>query len=615
MIQPRGNGGTGEREVRPGPRSPVLAFVLLLLVTGSTVRLAAQIPYDSLPADSALVDTVNTTERYLKAQEALTVRLPVLPLLGVDGPKTPQGRIVLSRDSLDWAMAETVADLLQRVPGVYLLRGGWLGRTEYPNYRGRGPTSVEYLVDGLPYVPIGPDSLGVDPSLFSLSIYDRVEIERWPGGLRVHLFTHRHDRKAPASRVGISSGDQEIARYAGALEYRFANGLGIAAAGERMVAPTASGLSSDFDITNVWLQASFVPSERFGIQAQVINSSPDRKAFVDADTLESRLTGSRKDAQLRVSWRDRPGDLGLRVDGVVGRTSWKGGGVDDAVRQGGVVVGYRTRTAGLTVRAFNRSRITPWDLRAEAGWAPVDGVSAAAEVGYQTHDLDRNSRWVGVRGGIALPLGLTASAALRSGKLVAAPALLAEPEQQVTDWQGTLRWERSWAALEVGYGQTDAFRPLAYRPFLPSIPGVAAAPRTEWVTVGWRLSPRKWLTFEGWYSDPVSRGPDGVPPTHSMTSATIRSKFLRRFKSGIFDLKAQVSFESWSDGVIGRDSLAAPIALDGASFWRTEIELRLDRFRLYWDRYNLQLSRKTFVPGFPLPSLASTFGVKWEFSN
>ncbi len=603
-----------------GRRFPFALWTLALVILGAvaTRPVAGQIPFDSIPPDSLLrQDTVNTTERYLEAQKALQVRLPVLPLVGVGTPSTPMSRVVLSRDSLDWAMAETLADVLQRVPGVYLWRGGWVGRTEYPDYRGRGPASVEYFVDGIAYLPIGPDSLGVDPSFFSLSMYDRVEIERWPGGLRVHLFTDRHGSKAPYSRVGISSGDKSIARYAGALEYRFGNGLGIAAAGERMVAPTATGTSSNFDITNMWLQANYLPSARLGFQAQLIRSSPDRKPFVESpDTLELRLTGERNDAQVRAFWRSRPDDLGLRVDGFLARTGWTGGGVDDAIRQGGAVVAWRTPTFGVSGRLFNRSRWTPWDLRGEVGWTPLARASAAAEVGYQTHDLDRTSRWVSLRGALALPLGFEAQATVRTGSIVSAPTVLTDQAQQLTDWQGTLRWQRPWASLEVGYGQTDAFRPQPFRPFTPGIPGVARAPRTEWLTVGWRLAPRKWLTFEGWYSDPVSRaGPDGVPPTHSLTTATIRSKFLRRFKSGIFDLKAQLAFESWGDGVIGRDSLGAPIALDGASFWRTEIELRLDSFLLYWERYNMQASQKTYVPRFPIGNFVSTFGVKWEFAN
>lgn len=590
-------------------------MILLLLPRGAS----AQLPYDSLPADTLTKDTVNTTAKYLEALKANSIRLPVLPLIGIAVPQPAMSRIVVGPDSIAWGLHETVGDVLERVPGVYLWRGGWLGRTEYPNYRGRGPASVEYLVDGLPYLPIGPDSTGVDPSLFSLSLYDRIEIERWPGLIRVHLFTRRHDRKSAGSRIGIASGDRSIARYVVALERRYLSGMGFAIGGERMVAPTATGTSSDFDITNIWLQLGFV-RPRFGIQAELFSSSPDRKAFVAgiSDTLELGASGKRSDAELRVFWRRRSDDLGLRVDGLFGFTKWKGSGVDDQIRQGGVVVAWRTPTLGLNVRALNRSRRTPWDFLAEAGWTPASPLSFSAEAGYQKHDLGRRSEWVAGRAGIALPLGFQVAATMRTGKFVAAPSILTDKAQSLTDWQGTLGWQRPWAGLEVGYGRSDAFRSQPYRSYQPTVAAFAPAPATNWVTVGWRLAPKKWLTLEGWYSDPAGgKLPDGVPATHSITTATIRSKFWRKFRSGIFDLKAQLAFESWGPGVIGRDTLGTAIKLDGASFWRTEIEIRLDSFILYWDRYNLASSRKTYVPGFELihGGTTATFGVKWEFSN
>jgi len=111
---------------------------------------------------------------------------------------------VFDRDSIEWGHASTVGDLLLQVPGVYLWRGGFVGRPEPVNYQGRGATSAEYYLDGLPYVATGVDSVAVDPALFSLSFLDRIEVERWPGLLRVHLVTRRHDRRAPRSRIGIA---------------------------------------------------------------------------------------------------------------------------------------------------------------------------------------------------------------------------------------------------------------------------------------------------------------------------------------------------------------------------------------------------------------------------
>ena len=52
--------------------------------------------------------------------------MSVLPYLRVDGPRAPLSRIVPNRDSIDWAINETLADLLQRISGIPVAR--WMDR-------------------------------------------------------------------------------------------------------------------------------------------------------------------------------------------------------------------------------------------------------------------------------------------------------------------------------------------------------------------------------------------------------------------------------------------------------------------------------------------------------
>jgi hypothetical protein len=129
------------------------------------------------------------------------------------------------------------------------------------------------------------------------------------------------------------------------------------------------------------------------------------------------------------------------------------------------------------------------------------------------------------------------------------------------------------------------------------------------------VAPLQWITLESRYSDPRKGAVDGVPPTHSISTATIRSKFLRKFRSGIFDLKLQLSMESWGRGTIGRDATGAPINLRGATFYGSLLEIQLQSFTLYWDRRNLTGTKLTYVPGFRIPPYGSNFGVRWEFTN
>ncbi len=595
-------------------------FTLLSSPTLLSPRtLAAQTLDDTLLTDSLAQDTVDYTARFLQAQEQVGVRVPVMPHAGQPGPRPALTRIVFNRDSIEWGHASTVGDLLLQVPGVYLWRGGYIGRPELVNFQGRGATSAEYFLDGLPYLAAGIDSVAVDPALFSISVLDRIEVERWPGLIRVHLFTRQHDRRAPRSRIAIARGDGDFARYEAGLERRAASGVGFALAGDYLTSPTASGTSSGYSNTQVWLQGGYVPSHRLGLQLQVLRSGPDRRAYVVSDVVANDSIGAgfdatRTDAQLRMALRSRPAGLGSSADVILGRTSWDGAGLEQRVDQIGAYLGHRTPTLSIGGSAFHRTRWTSFDLRASVGVTPVAQFAAGAELAYQRHDGDRNSRTLALSAGIQPARGLALTATARLGEQVAAPAIASDTAQKLRDFAATVGWERERLGLQAGWSRTSAFAPLGYAEF-PRIPGLAATPDVDWLTVRARLAPVRWVTLDAWYSDPRRGTADGVPPTHSFAAVTLRSKFLRKFPSGIFDLKLRLSMESWGSGVIGRDDTGAPIALQGATFIRSLVEFQLQSFSLYWDRGNLTATDLTYVPGFRLPAYGTTFGVRWEFLN
>ena len=187
-------------------------------------------PVDSLAADSlAVIRDSSSTDRLLAVAGQQEVRLAVMPRLAWSDLQPAGSRIVLNRDSIDWAPARTVSDLIAATAPVYLWRGGWLARPEVPNMFGRGAGSVSYVVDGLPWLPLGDDSTSVDPSLWSIDLLDRVEIERLPGQLRVYIYSRSHDRLAPRTRIGVSTGDRGFARYSASFERRWNSGIGLSA--------------------------------------------------------------------------------------------------------------------------------------------------------------------------------------------------------------------------------------------------------------------------------------------------------------------------------------------------------------------------------------------------
>src|SRR5690606_26046351 len=160
-------------------------------------------PVDSL-ADSLAVRPDSTpTERLLAVEGRQDVRLATVPPVEWAGVQPAGSRIVLNRDAIDWSPSRTIGELVGARAPVFLWRGGWRGRREIPNYLGRGAASVEYEVDGLPWLALGPDSLAVDPSLWTLDMFERVEIERGPSRLKVHIYTRNYDRLAPRTKIGV----------------------------------------------------------------------------------------------------------------------------------------------------------------------------------------------------------------------------------------------------------------------------------------------------------------------------------------------------------------------------------------------------------------------------
>jgi hypothetical protein len=594
-----------------------LLAALAWLVPAASV---AQVPDTAQRADTLRRDTTDLFTIMQKGDEEAKVRLPVPHTIGTERLLPPLARIVLPRDSIDFRNAETLGDLLAEVGGVYLWRGGWVGRPELPNYLGRGATGVEYIVDGVPFIPVGPDSLAVDPSLLPLGGIERIEIDRLPGLLRVHLFLRNHDRLAPRTRLNIGRGNFDQARYDGQFEKRFRFGLGVSLGAGYNVTNGWDAPVGDFNQSNGLLQVNYLPSPRFGAQIRWLLTGVNREANLSGtDTIGLPVKGDRNEVQARVFHRTGGDSLGWRTDLIVSRTAWNGGEGPDTVDQSfwrtGVTVSNRTPTASLSGSLWYGSRWTTMDGRLSASWAPTGILSVAVEEVHQRHEGDRSSTWLGLQAGVRLPLGATASGMWRTGSVVARPAMAGDGSQDLSDREARVAWQRSWFGLEGSYTRLADFQPVAYRQFSPVIDSIAPSGPTEWITASVRVAPRQWFTLSGWYSTPLGPLPEGLPPHHSMITAAIRSKFLRTFPSGIFDLKLAISMENWSTGTLGRDPSGAPVTLAGATFVRGLIQMQFLGFIIYYDRYNILNSPSGYVPGFPLPVYGTTYGVRWTFLN
>ncbi len=583
-----------------------------------------QAQVDTARADTTRApgDTVDAYTLLVRGQEDAQTYVRVFPRTGQQRLLPRLGRIVLPRDSIDVINAQTLGDVLATIPGVYLWRGGWIGRPELPNYFGRGATAVEYWIDGVPYIPIGPDSLATDPTFLPLGLLDRIEIEPSPGRLRVHLMLRNHEVLAPRTRVAVARGDFDQARYEGLIEKRFRSGLGFALGVEYLLADGPGGdASGEFSNSLAWLQSDWVPSNRFGVQLRYLRGGPDRTRTLTReepiDTLIRPLNGTRTDftARLFLKGRDSLPGLGSRADLIYSRTSWSGDGLEQDRWQVGLLLGTRGRVHSLESRTFYGSRWTRLDTRLNAGFAPTDFASAAVEGVYQTYDDSRSGKWITARAGLSLPLGLSLAGSWRLGSAVDQPSVTADSAQDLSDRDLAVAWTPITAAtLRASYTRLAAFRPAGMWAYA-QVDSIAPSAATEWVVVGGRLAPRQWFTVSGWYHHPLGGIAEGTPPNHSMVEAAIRSKFLRTFPSGIFDLKIAVTMESWGTGVLGRSSDGEPVTLKGSTFFRGLLQMQFGGFIIYYDRGNLANADLPFVPGLPIPRNVASYGIRWVFLN
>ena len=352
-------------------------------------------------------------------------------------------------------------------------------------------SSAEYYLDGLPYVAAGVDSVAVDPALFSISFLDRIEVERWPGLLRVYLFTRRHDRLAPRSRIAIARGDGDFARYEGALERRLPERARVRAGRPTTsTPPRRADPPAPTPTPRSWLQGSYIPAAtgRRPVPAAPVGA---RTGDRSSSTTRRRTTRSaagfdatRTDAQLRLSWRARP--TRDRAPGRICSTARPAGterGSSSRSTRSADALAYRAPTFAVGASAFHRTRWTALDVRGTLGWNPVPAFTASAEAVHQHHYGGRNADYVSLSAGLQPVRGLALTGSARLGEMVAAPAILADTAQDISRLRGGHRVESARGSdLRLGLSRTARVQSVRVRGVPPHPVDRARSPETEWVT-------------------------------------------------------------------------------------------------------------------------------------
>ena len=573
-------------------------------------------------ADTTRRDTTaapyDSTQRDTTARDTTPALLPVFAPAIAPGPLPIGARYTFTTDSVLLSNARTLSDLLGHIPGVYIARGGWYGQGEIVLYGGRGPAALEVYWDGVPYVPLGRDSIYIDPARIPLAPLERVEVVVLPSTLRVYLVTARNRSTAASTQIGILTGEQDIADYRAAYSRRARSGFGVALLADwnSIGFGPIGNTTTPFGTSDLWLKVDYVPpGARVGASFQIASSSWHRASGNGVDAWRQ----DRRERVLRLFVAEREDGLGYRLSTIL-TTSAISHDTTIAPRNISTITleaSNTWRNANVTATARLGAAGFPQQLEGHAGWAPVPFLTFAGDVRHASYVGGRTGDRGFVTAGIALPLGFSARAEAAWQRDVQAMFVADDPVQQTNDVAGWVRFDNPRLMIEVGRGRRDPFTPLGFAGSIKTVNALHRTPLTDFVAGHASLRVLPGFTLSGWYFDAVVGGGDFEPPHHARIAATFYSKFWRVFKSGIFALKGEIAMESWSRWALGGidTTLHVQRVMGGASFVDTNLEMQLSGVTIFWYIQNVNVMRASYVAGLGFPKSVQQYGARWFFTN
>ncbi len=549
----------------------------------------------------------------------MPVLLPTFQPAIMPGPFPKGSRYTFTLDSILFSSARTLSDLLGHIPGVYVARGGWYGEPEIVLYGGRGPASLELYWDGVPMVPLGRDSVYLDPARIPLGPIERVDVIVLPASLRVYLVTSQHRPTTPRTQVGVVSGQADIADYRAGYTTRSRSGFGVSLLADWASIGTSSpGITTPpFGTSDIWIKADYVPpGGRVGASFQVSSSSWHR-----ATASDNRVDGwrqDRRDRLLRFFVAERDDGVGWRVTASLGTS-----GISHDTLVTRRTVSFANLEASQTWRTATVSGVArfgaagaPQQFEARAGWMPLSPITLAGSFRQSFYTANRYGWRAYGTAGLALPLGFSARAEASWQEDAEAALVTTDAMHRALDVAAWLRFENRLLTVEVGRGRRDPFAPLGFAQGIKSVDSLNPTPLTEFVAAHATLHIVPGVTLTSWYFDPVVGGGDLEPPRHGRVSVTFYSKFWRVFKSGIFALRGEVAMESWSRWAFGGlDTTGATLGMTGSSFVDTNLEMQLAGVTLFWSVANINIMRSSYVTGLGYPKSVQQYGARWFFTN
>ena len=517
--------------------------------------------------------------------------------------------------------ATSLAELLETIPGVRVMRSGFLMSPHVVAWLG-DPGRVRVFFDGVEFDALNPRAgRAQDIGAIPLWNLDEVRVEATPGELRVHLQSWRVERTTAATRVDVVTGDAETNLYRGFFARRFQSGLGLQF-GFQQSSQAIRDRGGDGDGLSMFARAG-VARERWSIDAVGQRDGRTRNATLREDAPGSvpPFTGGLSSSYLRfaIGSPDRSSAwaqviaAGLSFNEETPPTQLSGGfgsvpvdTVDSNSFRAQYVVAAGVRRGAAAASAAARYR----RIAGESVFSPslrvrFEGSRFSVRAFAERAGEDSTMRAdVSVH---ASPLGwlsLSASASRRS-------PMDDHPDPEATILRAEALLRVRGAELTAGIVSRDSARSPALPIFARGITAAAASDASG-LLYGLRVPVYKALIADvlgtRWESVDLYRPKDEV-----RVRLGLDTEWRSRFPRGDFTVRASGTMVNYSRWLVPTEE--GVVSMAGTRVYSTLLEVRIKTATIFWEFRNPAGARYETVPGYLMPRLMNLYGVRWRFTN
>jgi len=529
-----------------------------------------------------------------------------------------------NREEMFASGALSVADLLERIPAATSFRTGWLASPKLVAVNGDFGR-LRILYDGLEIDDIDPRNGSVlDLARVQLWTLEHVSVEQFANELIVRLRSWQVDRTTAYTRTDVSTGDEDSNLYRGFYGKRFSGGGGIQAGGQQY-STTAARLGGGGDALSLLLRAG-VARQRWSVDAFLNRSQQTR---VLQPTFGSGLSipdfdASHRLAYLRAAYGDLNGGPWIQATAsntrlaetsrqttiadamsrrVVSDTADTATSRSQYLLSAGYSRGLLRASAHSRIRSFAGETFHSPGARLELVRSQTLVVLSAERDGFRGLNRVDASFLLTPFNTVAVSGALSRSSGNGSDSLIRQPGVTA------ARLEAGVRLLGAWLSAGLLSRDTALLLP-------PLVFDTAYAPQAT----GRRSA--GFLTLRGRVYrdigvDVVATGWNSAsfyqPRFQARSEANLNTRWISRFPSGNFGLKAAVAYDyrgAVAFPVPGRLSVAAASGTISAL-----LEIRILRAVVSYQVRNIAGELYQTVPGFFMPRAINFYGVRWEFWN